>query len=164
MWGCYSQQFNDPVSLMKKKKWCLITKIEPRESINSERYLTGSECNIRMHSRKEWRGKNCQWEKKSREALGKEGEEQYVEEDGGWRRGGNCRECVDSELYPVWLMQSVCALWCVGCDSNSSGAGLTKSGLGLRDGHTSSPAAFYTPHRHAWRLNPHLRKTPHAFH
>lgn len=45
-----------------------------RESINCVRYLTGSECNIRMHSRKERRGKNCQWEKKSREAMGKEGD------------------------------------------------------------------------------------------
>lgn len=66
-----------------------------------------------MHSRKEWKGKkNCQWEKKSREAWGEEGEEGYVKDGGGgWGGGGgNCRECVDSELYPVWLMQSVCAL------------------------------------------------------
>lgn len=68
---------------------CLITNIEPRESINCERYLTGCECNIEMHSRKEWKGKkNCQWEKKSREAWGEEGEEGYVKDGGGGGWGG----------------------------------------------------------------------------
>lgn len=89
--------------------------------------------------------KNCWWEKEKQRNLG--GRERYVEEDREGRRccrGGNCCEVVDSELYPVWLMQSVRALWSVGCDSNGSSAGLTKSGLGLIAGHTSSPAAFNT--------------------